>query len=446
MMETTNHETSVETRCLENDGEMSSEAGSVRAMKVLACGDVRGRFSAWLKRLESVCSKAGPFDLAVCVGSFVAASDGHSEVDQAAWRDLMAGKRRLPLPVYVLGPNSQAEVSQFRNVSGYEMCENLIYLGQNGVYVTREGLRLAYFSGVAEDKEGQAPFRFSYAQFKEMQVRLRWDEVDYQGVDLLLTSQWPQGVSAKTSSKPDGVDARDIGSTLISKLALLSQPRYHFAGLHDCHYERQPYRNHEVMVQQNRHVTRFIGLASVGNAKKGKWLYAFSIAPLKLMDRRELAAQPPDATDSPFGAEELAGVGEERPHSQFFYDMSAGPEQGNDRRGHKRGQRGRGRGDFDGGGGEAKRPRQPAGPCWFCLSSNDVEKHLVVSVGDHSYLALPKGGLTSYHVLVLPIACFPSSLDCSAEVLAEMDKFKEALRKCFKKKDKSVVFFERNYK
>ncbi len=47
--------------------------------------------------------------------------------------------------------------------------------------------------------------------------------------------------------------------------------------------------------------------------------------------------------------------------------------------------------------------KAPAGPCWFCLSSPQVEKHLIVSVGEHVYLALPKGGLTSQHVMILPI-------------------------------------------
>lgn len=42
--------------------------------------------------------------------------------------------------------------------------------------------------------------------------------------------------------------------------------------------------------------------------------------------------------------------------------------------------------------------------CWFCLSSPTVEKHLVISVGSHTYIALPKGPLTKYHVLILPIA------------------------------------------
>ncbi len=45
------------------------------------------------------------------------------------------------------------------------------------------------------------------------------------------------------------------------------------------------------------------------------------------------------------------------------------------------------------------------------MSGAEVEKHLVVSVGDHSYLALPKGGLTPDHVLILPISHYPSSME-----------------------------------
>lgn len=26
---------------------------------------------------------------------------------------------------------------------------------------------------------------------------------------------------------------------------------------------------------------------------------------------------------------------------------------------------------------------QPTGPCWFCLASPEVEKHLVISIGTH---------------------------------------------------------------
>ena len=99
-------------------------------MKVLACGDVTGRFSAWLKRLDSVCRKAGPFDLALCVGSFFSPSDASSPEDEAVLEDVRAGRRRLPLPVYLLGPNSQVEAAHFGDLGGYEMAENLIYLGK----------------------------------------------------------------------------------------------------------------------------------------------------------------------------------------------------------------------------------------------------------------------------------------------------------------------------
>ena len=51
------------------------------------------------------------------------------------------------------------------------------------------------------------------------------------------------------------------------------------------------------------------------------------------------------------------------------------------------------------------------GPCWFCLGSPQVEKHLVISVGQSVYLALAKGTVTTGHVLIVPINHVPSSLD-----------------------------------
>lgn len=62
-------------------------------------------------------------------------------------------------------------------------------------------------------------------------------------------------------------------------------------------------------------------------------------------------------------------------------------------------------------------PPKPKGPCWFCLGSPEVEKHLVVSVGTSVYLALAKGGLNEQHVLILPIGHFQSLVTCSDDVL-----------------------------
>ena len=50
------------------------------------------------------------------------------------------------------------------------------------------------------------------------------------------------------------------------------------------------------------------------------------------------------------------------------------------------------------------RKKQIEGPCWFCLGSPEVEKHLVVTVGETLYVALPKGPLTDGHFMIVPIA------------------------------------------
>ena len=44
-----------------------------------------------------------------------------------------------------------------------------------------------------------------------------------------------------------------------------------------------------------------------------------------------------------------------------------------------------------------------AAACWFCLASPEVEKHLIVSVGDESYIALAKGGIDWNNLLIVPI-------------------------------------------
>ena len=41
--------------------------------------------------------------------------------------------------------------------------------------------------------------------------------------------------------------------------------------------------------------------------------------------------------------------------------------------------------------------------CWFCLATEGVRVHLIVSVGDECYVALAKGPLVPHHLLILPI-------------------------------------------
>jgi hypothetical protein len=80
--------------------------------------------------------------------------------------------------------------------------------------------------------------------------------------------------------------------------------------------------------------------------------------------------------------------------------------------------------------------------CWFCLSSPDVESHLVISIGDGYYCALAKGPLVPEHVLVIPVEHFPTTITMPAEPEAELRRYKNALGKYFEKQGKAAVYFE----
>ena len=224
-------------------------------------------------------------------------------------------------------------------------------LGSVGLFKTGSGLRIAYCgksSNEAEVKSFLAPFR----------------DADHQGVDVLLTTEWPENVM-EFSMDPDKcnrVDAKKC-SRVVSIAAQALKPRYFFSATQSMYYERLPYRNHRVLLETERHVTRFFGLSKCGDVSE-KWLYAFSMVPMSSMNRKELCVQPPDVTESPFrddkyGVDTLERDSRERKESgdakQYFYDF--GGRQAND---NARGGRRRGRGN-DGGGYSNRRGRDDDG-------------------------------------------------------------------------------------
>ncbi|XP_072255070.1 CWF19-like protein 1 [Pyxicephalus adspersus] len=311
---------------------------SEKTLRVLACGDVYGKFDVLFNRVRTIQKKSGQFDLLLCVGSFF----GSGPESQALWEEYKSGAKQAPIQTYVLGANNQDTVKYFQDVDGCELATNITYLGN-----------------------------------------------------------------------------------LITQSSFL-------------------YRNHVVLQENAQHVSRFIALASVANPGKKKYIYAFSIVPMSLMDVKELVKQPLDVSENPYrkagekGKSNAAkATEEEEPAQQFFFDLKQ-------QQGKKRQTDGRG-----GQQGHTKQPKkhpQPTGPCWFCLASPEVEKHLVVSIGEHCYVALAKGGLTPDHVLILPIGHYQAMVDLSSEVVEECEKYKASLKKFYKSKGKRYVMFERNYR
>ncbi|XP_068874985.1 CWF19-like protein 1 [Aphelocoma coerulescens] len=405
-------------------------------LRVLACGDVEGRLEAIFGRVRAIQAKSGRFDMLLCVGNFFGSTS------EAEWAEYRTGAKKAPIPTYVLGANNQDTLSYFPDVSGCELAENITYLGRRGVYSGCSGLQIAYLSGTEAQEQPAPAHSFSAKDVAELKTSLL-STPNFRGVDILLTSPWPRDVGTFANSAGE-IDTKKCGSKLVSDLAASLKPRYHFAALEKAYYERLPYRNHMVLQETPQHVTRFIALADVGNTSKKKYLYAFSIVPLSSMDPAELVKQPQDVTENPYRKlrkeapkSKAPLCAEEEPACQFFFDL-------NKHQGKKRPSDGKERGDSQPK--QAKKPPQPTGPCWFCLASPEVEKHLVVSIGTHCYLALAKGGLSPDHVLILPIGHYQSVVDLSSEVLEEVTKYKAALKEFFRSKGKRYVLFERNYR
>ncbi|XP_075459167.1 CWF19-like protein 1 isoform X2 [Ascaphus truei] len=409
----------------------------------LACGDVYGRFDALFNRVQAIQKKSGPFDMLLCVGSFFGTSpDSHT-----LWEEYKHGTKKAPIQTYVLGSNNQDTVKHFEDVDGCELAANITYLGRKGLFTGASGLQIAYVSGMESASDPAPAYCFTAKDIMSLKTSLT-SNAKFKGVDILLTSPWPKDV-CNYGNAPADVETRKCGSAFVANLASSLKPRYHFSALQGESYERLPYRNHLVLQENAQHVSRFVALASVGNADKKKYIYAFSIVPMGAMDHAELVKQPLDVSENPYrkpvkeaqrsdAARNAARAGdEEEPVQQFFFDL-------NKQQGKKRQTDGRG-----GQHSQVKQPRkppQPPGPCWFCLASPEVEKHLVVSIGSHCYVALAKGGLTSDHVLILPIGHYQSIVDLSSEVVEEVEQYKASLKKFFKGKGKRYVMFERNYK
>lgn len=395
-------------------------------LKVLVVGDVEGKFKELCSKLTALNNKSGPFDLVLAVGSFFSRSADDSEPEDLS-------SIHFPVPVYILGANKKAELKFY---SGSEFPENVIHLGSRGLLTTAGGLTIAYISGLeAETSDGCHFDSSTYAELVEPISRL-----GFEGVDILVSSPWPKDI-VKYDQTWTGTDENLIESPVLSKIATTLKPRYHFAGMNDRFYERQPYRNHRVLAESSRHTTRFVGLGKFLSVRKSRSLYAFQIVPMSKLSRAKLVEQSADTTEFPYSSV-LAELGTtcRKPSEaapQFFYDMNAkASEDGN---------RGKRRQNESGNEGGAKRQLPPAA-CWFCLSSPEVQKHMVVSIGDVAYLALPKGPLVGNHVLILPIGHIQSMAAAPDDLKEEIQRYKVALISLFKSQGKTVVFFERNLK
>ncbi|KAJ3683350.1 hypothetical protein LUZ60_013577 [Juncus effusus] len=463
-------------------------------LRILLSGDPLGRLHLLFKRVISVSKSTGPFDALFCVGQFFSTQteeerDDKSEEERETLGELsdyIEGRATVPIPTYFTGGfgGGKAEskllsdairkilsTGGFKN-DGIEICPNLYWLRGSAKF-SLKGLSVVYLSG-------------GYTVDDVDALRALADEpgiIDFGVINGADTTEAPKQVL-----DPSGYD------TVVSELVTELKPRYHIAGTKDVFYTREPYIN-----EKASHVTRFIGLATVGNKQKQRFIHAISPTPASAMSPADISAKPSNTTPSPYktlinpskesSKESLKRTNEEE--SQYWrYDVSNKKrKQGAESEGKKlcfkytstgdcqRGQKchfahddearelcGRNvcfdflnkgkceRGpdckfkhsldDDDGGKTVARNPRKPGRSCWFCLSSPDVETHLIASLGENYYLALAKGPLVENHMLVVPIEHCPNTLVMSSEAESELENYKNALVEYFGRKGEKVVFFE----
>lgn len=209
----------------------------------------------------------------------------------------------MSVPTYILGAN-KADHKQFFSDSQYELCPNVYYLGKRGLYTSSGGLKIAYISGVYSDTESDSGNTFNYT-VKDIQelydVCVRGNS-NFRGIDILLSSQWPSGITKNTTAPQELSNASDLLAWLTLKL----KPRYVISGLEGIHFERAPFRCRNLTPDGDLEiVTRFIALARVGNPKKEKWIYALSLTPLDRMRIADLLQRTTDETECPFDFEQL---------------------------------------------------------------------------------------------------------------------------------------------
>ncbi|KAI6653340.1 hypothetical protein LOD99_3560 [Oopsacas minuta] len=407
-------------------------------MKILVCGDLLGNLQSLLTKIKNIEKKSGSFDMLFCVGSFFSGNDDKD----TEFESYLSGKSQIQIPTFILGPNDPKGTSSYSKftATGTEICPNLIYLGTHGVYKAANGLRIAYLSGVYKATEFRNMSREQSCYFTEMELNYLLGycrKEGITGVDLFLTSEWPSQVLNLTGSSVD----TSIGSYPISLACLALKPRYHFAALQNRFLERSPYRNHTILSERSTHVTRFIALANFGNPdKQNKALYAFNTEPITAIHPLVLLTQPIGTTDSPYTDLQTGSEFQEEEQS-FFFEKT------------------RKRSNREDMNTDSKRSRQTSpvdskhkfkhdviDSCWFCLSSPDVEKHLVVHIQTLTYLALAKGGLHRDHVLILPISHIAAVNEAPSDVMEELIKYKFMLKAYFKSKGFGIILYERNFK
>lgn len=269
--------------------------------KILIAADVNGNFQPLLKRLHK-------FDLAFCVGQTL--------VPNEELTSILNQSTKIPKPIYFIDNGPLQHALSVNYQQGGELAPNLNYLGNCGVKKIN-GFSVAFLSGTEnvrklENRDHEKNLLldkcniYTFGEISPIFESISKSE-NFQGVDILLTCEWPEFRSEKHNRKC---------SEGISKLNAMLMPRYHFSGNNDVYLQKPPFVNYTSGNLKPQHVCRFISLCKFppgdkSSKAKGKYLYAFATKPLVMLENEKLMERPSDVQENPF-IELLNGMNREK--------------------------------------------------------------------------------------------------------------------------------------
>lgn len=267
-------------------------AAADKKLKLLLFGTVGDKiipFATKIKALHK--SKAGPFHLCFCVGSFHVPDEGTPEYEAL---------KELPFPVYLQDAltttmkSQEQESDEIRtilepNVKAFPTTKSNVY---NITVDSHPHVQLVVASCPRN-------LRMDDPSKPDGSIKPLMDKiahVSYVGCDLLLTSHWPQGMEGLGDASV-AAQARSSATYDVAEVALRARARYHVvpaATKQNTYWQSPPFFHlaSTASTQTPQHTGRLVALGAVSAEKKvpkqNKFVHALGLVPLHAMDAQEL--------------------------------------------------------------------------------------------------------------------------------------------------------------
>ena len=298
-----------------------------KKVKVLLVGSIGENANHFVQKITSLQNgKAGPFHACFCVG-------------KVSYQRIVESENPLPMPVYLQDSSSvsipssiaaadAAKEEDTKNSSAEQEAsdeETTSTLGgivglpsKKNLFVLMGATRASKSNNQEEDSSRNSKEVLVAANIWNVPVgsttlvvascpphgrldsdttkplRDKLQHASYVGCDLLLTSEWPQGMDAFLANKDD-TGAAVVGSYDVAELALRARPRYHIVP-HSLYQQSDPFSHlaSSTSTFVPKHVGRFLALAPVdptvakADRKRKKFVHALGLTPLHEMTATEL--------------------------------------------------------------------------------------------------------------------------------------------------------------